>query len=133
MKTPTLPQFKAWTQSNHRLARAVCLAQAFAQVERERVTKYIALVFEQYHFFDQAGTKITEPERLYLSQDEALCSRYYEHCDRAHREHGFTGPRGHCPALEAQELQRQAEAALLDAGCELMEIDNTIYGKDRAD
>ena len=46
-----------------------------------------------------------------------------------HRKHGFTGPQGHCPALEAEELQRRAERALLESGSELFGTDiGETYG-----
>lgn len=67
-----------------------------------------------------------------LERVERECAAFYEACDVEHRKHGFTGPKGHCPALVAENLQRIAEAHLLEAGGKLMGFDGrSIYGDNR--
>lgn len=134
MKTPTIKEFKAWSRMHHGLAYAVIQAKAFAQVERERVNAYILPLFNSFRFSTADtldGRPINDPEHLYLCKDEELCKDFYEACDKAHREHGFTGKHGHCPALMAEHLQIIAENALLDAGCKLMGIESGLYGENR--
>lgn len=132
MTTPTLPQFKRWAKTHAPLASAVCMAKAFAQLERARVDAYIRPVFESFQFVDDEGNKIDTPRDLYRCDDEVMCKAFYAQCDAAHRAYGFTGPEGHCPALQAENLLVQAEVHLLKAGGELFGIDgNAVYGDDR--
>ncbi len=133
MKTPTLQQFKTWSKLHRPLAEAVCMAQAFAECERERVDAYIQPIFDSFNFMigekmgnrlqNDVGERITDPKQLYLCTDETLCAQYYAACDVAHRAHGFTGKPGYCPALIAEDQLRKAQHALIDAGCKLMDID----------
>lgn len=119
---PTLQQFKAFAKANKSLAIAVCQARAFAQVEQERVMAYIQPIFADYTFKDEQGRPIKDLDHLYLCRDEELCKEFYEVCDRAHREHGFDGPKGNWPNLVADNLRRIAERALIEAGCKFMRI-----------
>lgn len=125
MKTPTINEFKAWALEHQSLALAVCKAQAFAQCERIRVDKYVKPIFDRYEFHSTlcgSTGRITDPERLYLCEDEPLCAAYYAACDKAHREHGFKGEPGQCPALVADTRRIQLENGLLRAGCELFDL-----------
>lgn len=139
MSAVNLPKFKKWAAQNKPLAEAVLMAKAFAQLERERVNAYVLPIFAEYEFYTDLEAKrdcklerIADPRNLYLSENEKLVADYYAACDHAHREHGFTGPAGHCPALTAENLLMQAERFLLDAGCKLFGIDEAyVYGKDR--
>jgi hypothetical protein len=121
-------KLKKWAGTHRELAKTVCLAKAFAEVEKERVDAYILPVFETFEFAEDceggSGEKITDPERLYLSEDEKLATTYYAACDKAHREHGFDGPEGHSPALIAGHLLIQAENLLLDELCKLMGVES---------
>jgi hypothetical protein len=89
--------------------------RAFAEVERKRVDTYIAPVFAQFRFVDDEGAVITDPERLYHCDDEAMCAAYYAACDVAHREHGYLGEAGTCPALVAEHNQLKAEWVVLES------------------
>ena len=131
--TPTLPAFKAWTKANHALAYAVVAAQALAIVERERVDAYIAPVFARFTFTDsRTGEPITSPRDLYRSTDEDECKLFYAACDAAHRERGFSGEPGHCPALVAEHNVIIAERALLDSlGALLGQDMSYAYGDTR--
>lgn len=136
MKTPTLSQFKKWAKEHASLANAVCLAQAFAQIERERVDAYVAPIFARYGFQYGEIAKgmhtglIENPKYLYLCEEEEKVAAYYAECDKAHRQYGFEGKDGECPALVAETLKIDAENALLDAGCKWLEIDRSAMGMD---
>lgn len=128
--TPDLETFKKWAKDCAPAGRAVLLARAFAELERERVDAYILPIFKSYKFTvaekngrRHPGEEITEPRMLYLSDDEVMCAAYYEECDRAHRAHGFKGPHGHCPALTAEHLVIQTEHALIGLAQDLFGVE----------
>jgi hypothetical protein len=129
---PSLSQFKLWSKQHASLAMSVVAAQAFAQVERERVNAYIDPLFSEYGFKDEDGQPIKDVRHLYLCRDEDLCADFYKACDYEHRKHGFTGKDGHCPALVAEHLQIIAESALIEAGAKLINIESDLYGDNRA-
>lgn len=116
-KTPTLTiaSLKRWAPKLRPLVVEMLAKRAFAEVERKRVDAYIAPVFAQFCFVDDEGTVITDPERLYHCDDEAMCAAYYAACDVAHREHGYQGEAGTCPALVAEHNQLKAEWAVLES------------------
>jgi hypothetical protein len=133
MKMPTMPQFQAWARDHRTLAEAVCHAKAYAECRREQVDAYLRPIFDEFKFtvgaefggrVGDAGAPITDPRRLYLCGDDALCKDYYHACDLEHRKHGFTGPNGHCPALIAEHLLAIAENALLNSGCKLIGLED---------
>ena len=130
----TVDGLKAWAREHREMALVVAKAQAFAQVERERVDAYIVPIFVRYGFTDDLGASeskrggrrdgepsdaprrvLTDPKYLYLSEDEERCKAYYAECELAHREHGYRGEEGTCPALVAEDIQCRAENILLDA------------------
>ncbi len=114
-KTLTIASLKRWAPKLRPLVVEMLAKRAFAEVERKRVDTYIAPVFAQFRFVDDEGAVITDPERLYHCDDEAMCAAYYAACDVAHREHGFTGEPGECPALVAEHTQLKAEWAVLES------------------
>ncbi len=124
----TVDDLKRWAKDSRRLAECVCLAQAFAECERERVTAYTRPIFDRYTFYadddGENGKRITDQDRLYLSKDDDLCAQYYAELDVAHRAHGFDGPAGHCPALVAEDMLRQAENALLESLASVTGVDS---------
>ena len=122
-------QFKVWCRDHYNLAHTVCEAMAYAQCKREQVDAYVKPIFDGYKFYvkkewaeSATPERITDPERIYLTDQEDEVQFFFDDCDKAHRAHGFTGPKGHCPALCAEELQRIAERALLDAAKPLFGI-----------
>lgn len=136
--TPSLKTFARWAQINAPVAKAVIMAQAFAELERERVNTYIRPIFDRYAFVDgmsrgaHLGQPLETPDQIYLSTDEAKVKAYFEECDTAHRAHGFTGPQGHCPALRADNLLIQAQNALIDQAIPLFGIESCdLFGDDR--
>lgn len=136
--TVTVEQFKQWAIDCAPAAKAVLMAQAFAELERKRVDAYIRPIFESYTFtYDlerrgvEPGKRMTNPEHLYMSTDEVQVAAYFAECDRAHRAHGFKGPAGHCPALTAEHLLIVTQQALMDLAQPLFGISD-VYGDDRA-
>lgn len=126
----TRDSLEQWAKENAHLALAVCQAQAFAKCERERVFSYTLPIFRRYSFrvnpkfSHRYGEMVERPADLYLTDEEEKTTAYYAECNSAHREHGFTGPDGHCPALVAEGLQRTAEHVLIESGCELLGIES---------
>lgn len=131
----TIDQFKQWARVHEPVARAVLMAQAFAELERERVDAYVTPILLRYEFtadIIDSGRAITKTSQLYLTDDPRL-PEFYAELDRAHRAHGFRGPEGHCPALTAEHIHAQAESALIDASKPLFGIDSSdLYGDNRA-
>lgn len=122
-KTMTATKLRAWARSNRSLAETVLKAQAFAELERERVDAYVAPIFARYGFKDDEGNAISAPRKLYLCEDDAACATFYAECDVAHRAHGFTGGAGECPALVAEDLLTQAQNLLLDSLAKFVGVD----------
>jgi len=150
-----------WARDNAMLALAVCEAQAFAEVTKERVNAYIQPVFESFNFicegtmaerFDASpregdaekflGRKIKtpdDPEFCWLhGRDESdvikdKLRRYYEAVDAEHRRQGYLDLEpGQCPALRAETLHTQAENALIDSAHDLFPIEShQLYGDTR--
>lgn len=133
---PTIDQFKLWARQQRPLAETVVLAQAYAQTKRAQVDAYLAPIFEARTFpiraewADKAFTMRSYHD-LYLCDDEVLCAEFYDRCDEAHRAHGWNGPKGHCPALEAEYLLMQAEHALMDAADPLFHIGRPVLMEQR--
>jgi hypothetical protein len=114
------------------------MARVYAEMERERVDAYILPIFQRYGFTygsiagDEAGQPLKSPKHLFLCEDEERVREYFEDCDVAHRAHGFTGPKGHCPALIAEHLVITTENLLIDLASEQFHADfHGLFGKDR--
>ena len=139
-KQPTLAEFQQWARDCAPAARAVLMAQAFAEVTREKVDAYILPIFLGYRFtfgikhdHPRAGELLTTPADLYLVDDLAdpLVQAFYAECDAAHRANGYTDlPEGHCPALRAENLLMETQAALIKLAEPLTGIDH-VYGDNR--
>ena len=142
MEKVDLQKFQKWANDNAELGHAVAMAQAFAELQRERVDAYIQPIFNGFCFhyaakWEDSGRglsgPIDSPKHLYLCDDEAQMALYYEACDKAHRAHGFKGPHGHCPALVAENLLMEAQRHLLKSGSELFGVNfEDVYGEQRA-
>ncbi len=142
-RPPTVADLQQWARENARLASAVLAARVFAEAEAERVAAYAAPILARYAFTidpqwartGRAAEPITTTRDLYLvdHRREAELPAFYAELDAAHRARGFKGPVGHCPALTAETLHRQAEAALLDSGGALFGFNaSCAYGDLRA-
>lgn len=106
-------------------------ANEFAAAERARVDAYVRPIFDRYGFADDEGRRIADPRSIYRCNDDEACGRYFAECDKVHREHGFTGPEGHCPALiaenDALKAQRAAIKSILPALG--LDADAPVYGR----
>lgn len=138
MKTPTLNEFKAFSKKTAPAARAILMARINAEMTRERVNAYIAPVFASFAFTygplgEKCGLtgKIETPENLYLCGNEEMLAAFYAASDVAHREHGFTGGVGYCPALIAENLVIEAENALIELAEPLFGIKGYALGRER--
>jgi len=139
----TPADLQRWAADHARLASAVLAARVFAEAERARVDAYSAPILARYGFKvsarfgrHEAGALITRTEDLYLVDDlkDAEIQAFYAELDAAHRARGFDGPAGHCPALTADTLHREAERALLDAGSALFGAPlGNLHGDKRAE
>lgn len=131
MKTPTVEDLKAWARDNASIARTVLLATAHATVMREKVGAIqrgilaeMPLINDMEH--SHKGELITDPALVYLCNDKAACTAYDAECDRRERAAGVKPddmPTEHCPALVAEDMQRQAERSILASSGELFGID----------
>jgi len=136
-KTPTLSEFKKLSKDIAPAAKAVLMARVFAEMERERVNAYIQPLFESYRFNDlpkihDYQEPIADVEHLYLCDDETQVAAFFADCDKAHREHGFIGPAGHCPALTAENLVMTTERLLIELSAPLFGIDAaSLWGENR--
>lgn len=132
MKTPSLAQFKRFARDIAPAVRAVLMAQANAELTRERVDAYIRPIFDRYQFryssrWEELGAKvggvIQDPKDLYLTDlDDPLVAAFYADCDAAHKAHGYDLPTGHCPALRAERLLMTAEQCLLELATDLFGV-----------
>lgn len=120
-KTPSVQQFKRLVREAAPLAEAMIVAREFAKTERARVDAYIdpllASLKIQYRGGLNVSGTITNHNHLYLT-DDPRCQEggeVWKLFDAAHREHGFTGEFGYCPALVAEDDARKAEHAYLAA------------------
>ena len=107
-------------------ARAVLNARALAEVTREKIDAISAELLDIFNIHADAkwGERVTEPgiltpKNAYLMSDEDA-SIYYPEREKAIRKAGFTSHKvGYCPALIAEDLQRQAERLFMEASVEL--------------
>lgn len=128
----TCEEFVQWARDHKGLAEAVVQAQALAQTERARVHKYILPLLASFDLRDsENGNQITDPDKLYLCDDEERVQEFYARADEAHRAHGFTGEPGVWPDLEADQLQTYAEQQLLLAACKFFGMQRHPIGKMR--
>ena len=119
--------------------QTVLLAQAMAQVERERIDALYNGILEQTRYYIRKRDAICEQERLTDHSKAWLLSdfdskHFYGQCEFAIRKAGYTFeqvPEGYCPALMAESLQRDAEHALILAAEEFfpgVTIDKLLCG-----
>jgi hypothetical protein len=140
MKKPALADFKQHSRDIAPAARAVLMARAHAELTRERVDAYIQPIFESFNFHYSGELaekcKLSGPlparKDLYLCGDDVKVRAYFDACDLAHRERGFTGPKDHCPALIAENLQMETERAFLKLASPLFGVEfEDTYGEQR--
>ena len=124
MTTATQDRAQAIARELTRPVNAVLLATALAQTERERMDAIDRelLAATVYHVADEWTERGMDglPERITDHKDAFLMSEadaedYYAQRQERIDALGHNLPRGHCPALCAEEVQRDAEHVLIDA------------------
>lgn len=99
------------------------MATAFAELERERVNKIqrevlaseVFLMDEKHLDRGREDARILDPEKAWLMND-VDAPRYYAKLSEIHLDNGFEdAAKGYCPALVAENLQLEAEWALIKA------------------
>lgn len=108
---PTVTDVKRLAVDLRPFVNAVLMAELFAKMERERVRPIYAEVLDYCDVRDKrTGERITDPDKAWRMSDEAA-AEYYPECDkRIHEVEGWRSlPKGHCPALVAEGIQRDAE------------------------
>ncbi len=114
-----------------------------AKLQRDRVDAYIRPIFNSYRFrvkpqwVQSYGYEYVQPcnpicdKNIYLSDDDEMCKQYYTDCDKAHRQHGFEGAMGCCPALIAEHKASRARANIFTVSAPLFNISRKVfYGTD---
>ena len=100
---------------------AVLLAQAVADVEQERCDKIKRKLLAEREYFVaerwnrlKTPARVTDPNLAYLMGD-ADAAEYYAALDAAYATAGYKLEPGYCPALIAENVQVQAENAMIVA------------------
>ena len=102
---------------------AMLAARVIAEDARDKVDVVARVVLRTVELYTDLGAgrrrtrkRILENDQVYMSEDEAGCSRFYKDLDTELRHRGWKPPTmdtDHCPALVA-------ESALLDAEIEVL-------------
>lgn len=127
--TPKITMAQIDRPEFHSAARAVLLATAHAQLQRERMDALDReLLAERAWMTDlnlpphEPSKRITEPKDTWLMSD-ADGKNYHAERQRRIDAMGYRLPDGHCPALTAEHIQRQAERVLVDLAAPLFGMD----------
>ena len=93
----------------------VLVTMAHAELVREEVDGYAREVLAAGNYTSSyTGERITEPKDAWTMGDDAFPD-YHAKVDAKVRAAGYDVPPDYCPALIAEEEQRRAERALIDA------------------
>ena len=112
---------------------AYLMARARAEVMTEKVDAVYEDILTEtplYADLEMRGHdepfQILKPKDMYLSTDEDFCAEVYAEANKRLREMGLKPddmPDGHCPALVAQNLQRDCEWLIIDNAAEMLGYD----------
>jgi len=112
---------------------AYLVALAVTQTVADIVKPIQSEVLTDFNFFNDLSVKhglererITDPNDLYLSEDEEQVAAYYAAVDQRLRADGVKPdemPAEHCPLLVAEHEQTLAENALIVAAARMMDVD----------
>jgi len=113
---------------------AYIAALAFTKTIAEIVNPIEAEVLADFELFNDLSVKhgldrqrITDPNDLYLSEDEEVGLEYYAAVDQRLRAAGVKPddmPAEHCPLLVAEHEQTKAEWALIEAAAKMLGDDD---------
>jgi hypothetical protein len=101
---------------------AVLMARVFAESERERVDDIARKVLSEQNYYGRkdyhSGDRITDPKKSWLLDDQSFAT-YHAKMQAIHLANGFAdAAKGFCPALVAEEVERQAEHVLIECAAE---------------
>ena len=105
-----------------RLAAHVIIKEALALTVSNELNPLLRSVFERFDFRvgengrddGTEGSRITDPELIYLCEDEETLSEYFATCDVLFRQQGYELRPGESPILVANHLQLEAEQNLVE-------------------
>lgn len=126
----TRPSVKDITPAIKSAVAAVLLAKKFAAVEREKINKVERDVLSGIEIWTSAkwgdripSHRITNPADLYMADaDSEPVKWYYEEMQKEIDAMGYKLPVGHCPALCAESLLRDAEHLLIKAAAPVFNV-----------
>jgi len=90
-------------------------ARALSEVLAEQVAGIASELLSDMVVLDDDGERITAPDDAWLCRDEDSAAYYAELEARTNAAIPHDLPAGHCPALNAASVMRDAEEALLQA------------------
>ena len=112
---------------------AYIAAKAVAQTVADTVGPIQAEILQTFELYNDLEVehglprqRITDPDHVYLSNDEDKVMAYYAEVDRVLKSRGIKPQNmdaDHCPILVAEDEQHQAEYALITAAARMMEIE----------
>ena len=114
------------TPELRKLVHELLAAMAAAQVTREAVDDVKRQVLlNVVYIMDEKGNRITNPDRDWTCEDEAGLHRFWATVDERLRADGIKPPTmeaDYCPALVAEQVQRELEWDLLDEAARMLDI-----------
>ena len=121
------------TQDVKSSVSAYLLARAYAETMRAAVDKIEREILTECPLTNgleiehgQPKEDITEPKYVYLCTDEDMLKDYYSETNKRLRAANLkpdTMQDDYCPALVAEELQRETERLVIGAGTEMMGLE----------
>jgi hypothetical protein len=131
MKQPDKKDIPRIVEALTPAVNAALLAKTFAQCEREKMDKVDRYLLEGIAIYtsEENATRGRKVERvldhnlLYLADLESEPVKfYYQERQKEVDALGYKLPRGHCPALVAEGLERQARRLLVDCAAEFFGV-----------
>ena len=116
------PAFQAWCKANQKQALAIRDQRQVAALKRAEVDAYVRPLFDSFGFTDEEREPIGKPSDLYLCTDDALCAAFFTGCDTLHRQHGFEGKKGYCPALIEETKLMDMEWRLIEEAVKVLKM-----------
>lgn len=111
----TAKRASSWLAKNRDSIKRLVDLRRIAKEEQDRVETYTKPLLEKYDFKAATlGLSVTSVSNLYLVEnDEERIESFFEELADLHASNGWTGERGHCPALVAGNAAIDCELKLL--------------------
>ena len=116
--------------------RAYLMSRAYAETVREAIDKAYVKVLKDFPIYEDldirgiSGDRIVTEKTMYLSTDKKTCKAIYDEIDSELRKAGLKPddmPDDHCPALVAEEIQRQAERLVIETTAEMLGEEDFLH------